>query len=1254
MITYSIIQYDILRSTMYLQGSPIPGLSETLKDQNFLDVATQDILQYVSSERNLFLTSEEYQEILTYLESVPEINLTTSQAITLRVEIEDEAVTGNVGILSRNTNGTKTQVLKGGFPLLPWIIKPIIIFRTLGNCRNCLKLTFQTDNVYNFTGNLGAQYWGSFKNGQKQYSFYLPNYSSPATYGTTEHYIIFWKPSVTYSGLDFNGTPINIVNENRWIAVPSSSIGTSLELSNKTFFHRNTYISGSPTQQAKCPYYKQNSPAVPPYYNFLGNSGNFLLEVVNNPPGPVSFPTGENLPKPCPQYFPISGSVVWGYSCTGENGCVQMSSGSALYPTYEECAENCFSGSWGFGYICNKAVDDCVQAPSFAPTNYATYNACIEATDCGPDPFVGCFPCAGNVTQNPQFTNNYAGWTPHNPGSPTNNWVGGLGSATFITNQPLNAYNTSSTYLIQYDTPLQPFHLDPGCTYDLCFEFTPLDSNPIALSNYVITFDPQIPNVGQPSTGTYPLPSTQVFTGFNPGVNVINTTFTAGTSNFAFYVATLDPNVLLRGAIDNICIVKIGCPIDNEEEQDCIITGSAFCYDEVTYPCVCPVGYSSSAEGLCVPILPTNLFVTTSKIITSEISYSATPVPNASYGIGKPTLYAQYFANGAANGNSLGLTAPFPGNPNVYNTQYQVSILSASFWTDPTWPSINLANTKVKSLGSGAGVNDYYGVGKHFVETAPKQYHLAILAENNFRVKLNNSTILDVFDGNGTIFNQFQYNLRTSNNPYLASQYGGNLYNPASPVNGFTHHSWHIFPISMSAGCNNLTVTGKYYSNSATNGLAALLLDNTATQIVNASSLNDLNIVFDSSDYDTWYNLCNCNYAVSSSCPSGSVSIGPNPCDGCSTPGAPVPCGNCIECAHGILYNGYVVDAGGNTQLGRGTGGVVNINPVDNPINTWIVPDETEWDTLVTFLNNGIVPPTTTGGLGTVAGGKMKDYVRDLHASCWEFPNAGAEDNTGNSGWAGTAAGKRNNSGVFSLLGFEGFWWSANSSATITKLFTRELKNWSFDVYRNEYTKNNGHSLRLVRPAIAGESNGAIITNAYKGNDGSLYDGIVIGTQVWINKNLSETRYNDGTLININSSLGAWINAISIPVLATSCYYDNNPNNAEILKGNINPETGECYEFPTYYLYQRCDQPYLLAQLVSGSTTTVGKVEKASDYTCWTFVGQTNNLNVTPNIISQTNYFSGSNSITNVSVYDNCDECNAVHTIYMKFGTKNC
>ena len=212
----------------------------------------------------------------------------------------------------------------------------------------------------------------------------------------------------------------------------------------------------------------------------------------------------------------------------------------------------------------------------------------------------------------------------------------------------------------------------------------------------------------------------------------------------------------------------------------------------------------------------------------------------------------------------------------------------------------------------------------------------------------------------------------------------------------------------------------------------------------------------------------------------------------------------------------------------------------------------------------------------------------------------------------------------------------------------RRLEHYSPDVYRDIFIKSYGCSIRLVRPVVAGEVNGMFIPDAYVGKNGTLYDGIVINDQVWIDKNLSETLYNNGVAITNTTSNSAWTQTqpLAIP---TSCYYNNTSTNASITNGNINPVTQDCYTFPTYYVYQKCDGTEFLVQTVSGSTTTVGKVQKDLSNDCWSFYQTSTGLPTFTYTSYTGNYFSGSNV-----VYNNCSECEAIHTIYMKFGTKNC
>ena len=348
------------------------------------------------------------------------------------------------------------------------------------------------------------------------------------------------------------------------------------------------------------------------------------------------------------------------------------------------------------------------------------------------------------------------------------------------------------------------------------------------------------------------------------------------------------------------------------------------------------------------------------------------------------------------------------------------------------------------------------------------------------------------------------------------------------------------------------------------------------------------------------------------------------------------------------------MDKGGIGNVGRGIGGIVNISATSNSINTWVVPGEIEWNNLVTSLNNGVAPTNilATGQLNVPGvGGQLKDYTRDLTASCWEFPNAGAQTGTNSSGWAGTAAGTANNTLTFSGLGLEGYWWSVSSSAASNKAFTRELFSWSTDVYRNERFKNNGYSLRLCRPTASGEINGQNVIGAYIGNDGTSYDGIVIGDNCWITKNLSETKYNDSSTITLTTNSNTWLTAMNNPVSELSCFYNNTSSNNMIIKGNIDPTTNLCRVFPKYYIYKECNSNRILIQRSPGSVSTSGSVEKAPDGTCWGFIeSTTTSPTVTATIFSETNYFSGSG----FSPYNNCEDCLTPHTLYVTFSASFC
>lgn len=1214
MTTYSYIQYDIFKNVMYLKETPTPGLKDLLDSSSTSDPLVRDILLNLNQTGLDALDTETTDILKNFLDVTPEINLEEALYVTFTIEIIDDIEVGDVSLVATNLDETKTYVTKGGAALTPIIdaIKPESKYPTLGKCRDCFKFTFGKDNVFNFTGNIGGYSWtGNYKNGQKEYQFSMPDFSSPTSLPTP--YTIFWRPNITANVTLYGGATLSISNKNKWIAVPTANIGTANELNNQAFFH---YLSGT---EAPCPY---ASNPTNPNWNFQGNKGFFLLENVN----PVFTPFQSNSNE-CPTFKPSPGNIDWGWNCGPDGNCVAAPSGSiGTYVSYSICIENC-TGTGNYGWNCTS--NGCVEGTITNTGSYATLQECLD-TECG-SPNSGsdlpttcpCDPLT-NIITNPGFDagiSGYSNWaitpTTFTPG--VGNWITGQGYAEAAVAAQLNSDNTSSVSLTKYEL------FTPSCSYEVCFQAWQAD--PSVDSFITLGF-------GQP----LPISSTYLIQNLTATPTAYSFTITAGSPNLTFYLGTaLGSNA--RISIDNVCVTLIECPPESSGSIDCLITGSSYCYTDVEYDCLCPEGYIANGLGQCIEsgsiVLP--------KIITGT-PYAAPAVSSPAWGWGRPVLYYNYDVTGSTFSSTLpGNQSPLFGDPTVFNTQFTFDILSASFWR-AGGPN-NLANTHMRDSQLSA---TWVGGGS-FIEVTgslDKTVYAALIGDDVFRLKvdgtpkvtINSSVALQSM--NGTQLSARSMTL----NPYIP-------YNLNNVLTNYTYNCWHIYPIELKPGCHSITLEGRD-QDGVVSGFAGFIFDNTATEIAHANSLSDLNIFWDSS-VDLLYDFD--NSPVTASCPTGSTPLGPDPCDLCITTGSIFDCGLCINCANGILYNGYTVDKGGYTFQGRGPGGIINTNVVDNPINTWLIPTESDWNTLVTYLNGGVAPTDVlaTGSLGVPVGGKMKDYVRDLNATCWEFPNIGAQNDANSSGWAGIAGGKRNDAGVFSGLGLNGTWWSANSSPAgvlgILSLATRRLIYWTDEVYRNIHSKNNGFSIRLVRPAVAGEIDGTTILGAYEGNDGKIYDGIVIGTQVWIVQNLDETEYNDASLITFTTPNATWNNAINTAT-PTSCYYDNNSQNANILQGSIDPITNACFEYPTFYLYQKCGGTELLLQSEPGATTTPGEIQKDENNICWEFI-ETINTNPTINVSIN---FTGNYFADNNTVYNDCEECNAIHTIYMSFDTKNC
>jgi uncharacterized protein (TIGR02145 family) len=129
---------------------------------------------------------------------------------------------------------------------------------------------------------------------------------------------------------------------------------------------------------------------------------------------------------------------------------------------------------------------------------------------------------------------------------------------------------------------------------------------------------------------------------------------------------------------------------------------------------------------------------------------------------------------------------------------------------------------------------------------------------------------------------------------------------------------------------------------------------------------------------------------------------------------------------YGALYNWFAVETG-------------NLCPTG-----WHVPTDAEWTILIDFL-----------GGESVAGGPLKE----TGTSHWKSPNTGA---TNSSGFTALPGGYRYYSiGNFSGLGNVGTWWSSTAYSS-TYAWSRGLYYSSSNVYRDDYSKRTGFSVRCV------------------------------------------------------------------------------------------------------------------------------------------------------------------------------------------------
>jgi len=135
---------------------------------------------------------------------------------------------------------------------------------------------------------------------------------------------------------------------------------------------------------------------------------------------------------------------------------------------------------------------------------------------------------------------------------------------------------------------------------------------------------------------------------------------------------------------------------------------------------------------------------------------------------------------------------------------------------------------------------------------------------------------------------------------------------------------------------------------------------------------------------------------------------------------------------YGSLYNWYAVSDSLSDSR--------NVAPAG-----WHVPSDAEWQTLVDYL-----------GGEAVAGGKMKE-AGTIH---WNSPNIGA---TNESGFSALPGGYRNYGGYGDVGSHAYFWSSTDYDSYSASSRSLNLSYSSPNVFRDNYSRQIGHSVRCVR-----------------------------------------------------------------------------------------------------------------------------------------------------------------------------------------------
>ncbi len=152
---------------------------------------------------------------------------------------------------------------------------------------------------------------------------------------------------------------------------------------------------------------------------------------------------------------------------------------------------------------------------------------------------------------------------------------------------------------------------------------------------------------------------------------------------------------------------------------------------------------------------------------------------------------------------------------------------------------------------------------------------------------------------------------------------------------------------------------------------------------------------------------------------------------------------------YGALYS-WAAAMNGKGSADANPSGVQGVCPT-----SWHLPSDSEWKQLEMHLGMNQEDADGEGWRGSTEGGELKE-AGTVH---WNSPNTGANDD---SGFTALPGGNRYDYGTFNNVGNTAFFWTTLEISSSNAL-SRSLSYNISEIYRSNYAKSNGFSVRCIR-----------------------------------------------------------------------------------------------------------------------------------------------------------------------------------------------